>query len=160
MVVPMPASSQTRLVLSNTLLSSHFRLRLRPRLQAAISSTVDSPQRSNRTLKVVSLFLPSPGKRIGGLSFNSGDENPTILRSSSAIFLAPLSLLQTDALRGPPSGCKLLRCLYSPHRRRRTLNVCCSVSFCGPLCNSSLPQEPSCNRAVYILIYLLVVNFF
>jgi hypothetical protein len=55
---------------------------------------------------------PSPGKQFGGAYLNSGDDNPSTLWSSNAVFMAPLPLLQTDALCGPPSACTRSSRLY------------------------------------------------
>jgi hypothetical protein len=64
---------------------------------------------------VVPMKLPSPGMRFGGSFSISGDDNPSILRLSSAVYLATSPPLQTNAERGPLPGCKLFRRLCGHH---------------------------------------------
>lgn len=63
------------------------------------------------------MVVPAPPafiwEHLGGLTLDPGDDFPSILRSSGVFVMAPMPPLQTDALRGIPSGCKHSRRLCS-----------------------------------------------
>jgi hypothetical protein len=93
------------------------------RIPGSTPSTSNNPFRyavpsrpCNRSSVVVSMKLHSPEMWFGGSSSISGDDNPSILWSSGAVYLATSPLLQTDTERGPPPGCKLFQSLCGHHQ--------------------------------------------
>jgi hypothetical protein len=111
-IVPMARSSlvQKPLPLLNALMLFSGRIHLHlclcpcPRHQASLFSMPD-PLRTAAIRWLLCGTSPSLGKQFGGAYLNSDDDNPSTLWSRDAVFTAPLPLLETDALCGPPSTC-------------------------------------------------------